>query len=74
MNKFPYHYQPGHFDQFDPIVLRGQAIVPGSMVRVTRQYRAPMTPTIFKTIIDAKGNVQNVFKQALTRRGTNNED
>lgn len=58
-----YLYQPGIWDQSDPRVIRGEAIVPGSIVTVTKSKPDPIG--LFRWIMDKNGNEQSVFKHAL---------
>jgi hypothetical protein len=66
--KFPYIYNPGFSDRTDPTIIRGVAIKPGSLVRVSRVLRPPMLPPCFAVIIDREGNIQSVWKKALEKK------
>lgn len=58
-----YKYEPGTLDKFDPKVIRGYPIKPGSVVNISKRKVDPCG--YFRWIIDENGNEQSVFKQAL---------
>ena len=67
--RYLYTYLPGILDLTDPTVIRGQAIAKGARVRIARELSPRMKgwTRTFCTIQDIHGNVQNVFRKAVTK-------
>lgn len=67
---FNWVYRPGISDIVDPLVRRGSPIAQGSRVRIAREEH-PVSPRgwsrVFVVIQDQQGNLQTVWKRALTR-------
>lgn len=58
-----YIYTPHFLDQFDPFIVVGEAIKPGSKVSVQKTNIDPAG--LFVWIADEKGNIQAVMKSSL---------
>ena len=67
--RFPWEYHPGILDMLHPTIIVGNAIARGSRVRIAYEHAPRMIGWMrtFACIMDANGNVQNVFKRALIR-------
>ena len=60
-----YIYDPVGFDRFDPKVIEGYPIEPGSKVEITKKNIDPMSWFVF--IVDEQGNRQSVFRRSLKK-------
>ena len=60
-----YRYWPSYIDMTCPCVIKGEEIVRGSVVTITRKEVDPMGKFVF--IKDEKGNIQSVYKTALEK-------
>lgn len=58
-----YIYRPNFLDQYEPLIIMGQAIAPGSEVTVQATNIDPAR--LFVWILDGKGNMQSVTKSSL---------
>jgi len=62
-----YVYSPGIMDRCDPMILKGVAIEPGSIVRRRRKPGDKhFHSAIWVWIEDIHGNLQSVYKNAIT--------
>jgi hypothetical protein len=64
---FPWVYRPGLMDACDPNTIKGAPIAIGARVRIAREAFPPQLPKVFVIIEDKAGNLQSVWKAALTR-------
>jgi hypothetical protein len=64
---FPWIYAPGLMDACDPTVIKGAPIARYARVRIAREAFPPQLPKVFVIIEDKAGNLQSVWKAALTR-------
>lgn len=60
-----YLYNRGIFDYFNPIVVKGNVIADGVVIKIVKKGFDPANKMVW--IEDNNGNVQSVYKNALTK-------
>lgn len=63
--EYSFVYDPTYWDLMSPLVIKGEAIKPGSLVRVVRPVGDPNRRFVY--IEDKAGNLQSVYTSSLTK-------